>query len=136
MKSPDCKSCMYACKTACAKPCSSSPVMMGGQGNCKIIKRCTSPKPLPTPGCKWVKRCSPTMTQLGFGMPVSPILYGRRRRHYSPYWSRKRYHSRRISPFSTTVIGRGRGPIRRISISPRRPIVSPRRAIVSPIRRR
>ena len=142
MKSPDCKSCMYACKQACAKPCSTSPMMMGGQGNCKIIKRCTSPKPMPTPGCKWVKKCSPSMTALGFGgITTSPVIFGRRR--YSPYWSRghRRHHfSRRISPFATTAIGhRPYSPIRprRSSISPiRRPIVSPaRRPIVSPVRR-
>jgi hypothetical protein len=118
-------------------------MMMGGQGNCKIIKRCTSPKPLPMPGCKWVKKCSPSMTQLGFGVPrpivspvVSPVIYGGR--PYSPYRLRHRRHhyARRISPYATTVIGRGRGPIRRVSVSPRRPMtVSPRRAIVSPRRR-
>ena len=89
MKSPDCKSCMFACKSACAKPCSGSPMMMGGQGNCKIIKRCTSPKPMPMPGCKWVKKCSPSMAELGF--PTSPLIFGRRR--HTPYWSRRRRHS-------------------------------------------
>lgn len=140
MKSPDCKSCMFACKSACAKPCSRSPMMMGGQGNCKIIKRCTSPKPMPMPGCKWVKKCSPSMAELGFGIPkpivspiVSPVIFGRR--PYSPYRWRRHRHSRRISPFATTVIGRGRGPIRRVSISPRRTVVSPiRRAVGSPHR--
>jgi hypothetical protein len=116
-------------------------MMMGGQGNCKIIKRCTSPKPMPMPGCKWVKKCSPSMTQLGFGIPkpivspiISPVIFGRR---HSPYRWRHRHHSRRISPFATTAIGRGRySPIRRISVSPRRPVVSPaRRAVVSPRRR-
>lgn len=136
MKSPDCKSCMYACKRACAKPCSTSPMMMGGQGNCKIIKRCSSPKPMPMPGCKWVKKCSPSMTSLGLGIGgVSPIIgFGGRWHGRGRYSPRRFSRGRRISPYATTVIGRGRGPIKRVSVSPRRAVVSPRRAIVSPRR--
>lgn len=144
MKSPDCKSCMHACKRACTKPCSTSPIMMGGQGNCKIIKRCTSPKPIPVPGCKWVKKCSPSLTDLGDGVispTISPIItspyyYGRRR--YSPYFYGRRHHRRhyysphrRISPNVTTVIGRQQHrPFRRMSVSPHRG------GVVSPIIRR
>ena len=136
MKSPDCKSCMYACKNACAKPCSASPRL----GNCTIIKRCTSPKPSPIPGCKWVKKCSPS---LGGGI-VSPVFMRRRHHRVSPfiYGHRRRHHyPRRISPYATTVIGHGRrSPIRRVSVSPvstvRRGVVSPGRRVASPTIRR
>lgn len=123
---------MHACRRACAKPCSMSPTMMGGQGNCQIIKRCTSPKPMPKPGCKWVKRCSPSLNLGGgFGITTSPVIVGRRRHHrFTPRRFTPR-GGRRISPYATTVIGRGRGPIRRVSVSPiapqRRVVVSPRR---------
>jgi len=78
------------------------------------------------------------MTELGFGMPISPLVLGRRR--YSPYWSRGRRHhrrfSRRISPFATTVIGRRPySPIRRVSVSPRRGMISSRKVVSSPVRR-
>jgi hypothetical protein len=132
MTSPNCKSCMQSCKQVC----SGSPLVMkthggGGSPNCTIIKRCSSPKPAPTPGCNWVKKCSPVRVPLG---PVSPVFGMRRpfhhrhsRRMTSPM--RRRITSpmhRRISPYATTVIGRGRGPIRRVSVSPRR-VVSPGR---------
>lgn len=79
------------------------------------------------------------MTSLGLGIGgISPVIGfgGRRRWHSRHRWHSPRRFSRgrRISPYATTVIGRGRGPIRRVSVSPRR-VFSPRRAVVSPRRR-
>lgn len=114
--SPDCKSCKHACKKACASSCLSggrnispmmhhrggiSPMMYhhGGKSspNCMLVKRCTSPKPKPIPGCKWVKTCSPIMSG---GIMSGGIMSPRRHRFHH-----RRSGPRRISPYSTTVIG-------------------------------
>lgn len=120
MTSPNWSSCMKACSSSNGFSSQYSP-------RCTIIKRCTSPKPPPVPGCKWVKRCSPTVdgddtqgeTELDVD-GITPIYRrryyyyypGYRRRYYyhgSPFMHHRRHHFGRISPFATTAIGHHRG---------------------------
>jgi hypothetical protein len=110
MISPDYSSCVKNCSMSNGFSSQYSP-------KCTIIKRCTSPKPPPVPGCKWVKRCSPTLDDMPVvngeddmsvvGGGVYP-LYRRRRHHFgSPFLRRRHHFGHRISPFATTAIGHG-----------------------------
>lgn len=135
MISPQMKACMHACKNKF----SVSPMRRHTKSpRCVTIKRCTSPKPRPIPGCKWVKTCSPVM---GGGVVVSPgrrhhrFHHGRRISPYATTVIGRHSRGRRISPYATTVIGRGRvSPVRgHVRVSPmRRGVVSPTRRVVSP----
>jgi len=137
MTSHNCKSCIQSCKQVCGG--GGSPIAMkkpigGGSpnSNCMLIKRCSSKKPEPTPQCNWVQKCSPVVGPVSPMVgPVSPVFGMHRRPHHHRHPRRMGMMTspmRRISPYATTVIGRGRGPIRRVSVSPRQ-VRSPVRII-------
>lgn len=113
MTSPNYSSCMKNCSMLNGISSQYSP-------KCTIIKRCTSPKPPPVPGCKWVKRCTSNVDidnmsddDISINGVISPFPMYRHRRRYigSPFMYRRHHFGRhpfgRISPFATTAIGHG-----------------------------